>query len=201
MSRAARGRPVSLEKREAILSAAAKLFASGGYAVSMDEIAAEAGVSKQTLYGHFSNKETLFRAYAETWKAHYLEGLEAGRDPRQMLETIALRMLRKLTGDAAVLSHRRLIEQSVHFPDLARLHDELGPQHSIRLVATHIRQMMDAKLLRDSDPQRAAEDFLALALGQLRVRRLFGGAAEPADSELQARAKHAVEVFMRAYAP
>ena len=48
-------------KKELIVAAARKLFASEGFgAISMDAIAAEAGVSKRTVYNHFDNKETLF---------------------------------------------------------------------------------------------------------------------------------------------
>src|SRR5260221_11963294 len=53
------------EKRAAVLEAAARVFLSGGYlGASMDEIADLAGVSKQTVYTYFSNKEALFAAMA-----------------------------------------------------------------------------------------------------------------------------------------
>ncbi len=55
------GRPKDLGKRAAILQAAKSLFVEQGYAgVSMDGIAALAGVSKLTVYSHFGDKETLF---------------------------------------------------------------------------------------------------------------------------------------------
>ena len=48
-------------KRAAILDAAKSLFVDPGYnGVSMDSIAAQAGVSKLTVYSHFGDKETLF---------------------------------------------------------------------------------------------------------------------------------------------
>ena len=48
-------------KQELIVSAARKLFLSASYdVISMDAIAAEAGVSKATVYSHFQNKEALF---------------------------------------------------------------------------------------------------------------------------------------------
>ena len=51
-------------KREAILEAATRVFFESGYAdASMDEIAREAGVSKQTVYSHFGAKEALFGAF------------------------------------------------------------------------------------------------------------------------------------------
>ena len=57
------GRPKDLAKRQAILDAAKILFLSNGYAsTSMDAVAAEAGVSKLTVYSHFNDKETLFSA-------------------------------------------------------------------------------------------------------------------------------------------
>src|SRR5580658_6451616 len=51
------------DKRAAVLEAAAKIFLGGGYlGTSVDDIAAQAGVAKQTIYTYFSNKEALFAA-------------------------------------------------------------------------------------------------------------------------------------------
>lgn len=56
------GRPKDLEKRAAILAAAKALFIRNAFAgTSMDAIAAEAGVSKLTVYSHFGDKDNLFR--------------------------------------------------------------------------------------------------------------------------------------------
>src|SRR5271165_4409846 len=48
-------------KHDAIAGAALVLFARDGYErTSVDAIAAEAGVSKRTVYSHFGDKENLF---------------------------------------------------------------------------------------------------------------------------------------------
>ena len=61
-----RGRPKDPAKRAAILEAAKTLFLAGGFSgTSMDAVAKEAGVSKLTVYSHFSDKETLFSAAIE----------------------------------------------------------------------------------------------------------------------------------------
>ena len=52
-----------LEKEQRILAAALRVFSSQGYSGAvLDHIAAEAGVSKPTLYQYFGNKEALFSA-------------------------------------------------------------------------------------------------------------------------------------------
>jgi AcrR family transcriptional regulator len=54
---------VSDEKRQHILAAALGVFFKYGYQrVSMNEIAAAAGISRPGLYLHFSSKEEVFRA-------------------------------------------------------------------------------------------------------------------------------------------
>jgi len=59
-----RGRPE--ETRRRILAAASKLFyAHGIRAVGVDTIAAEAGVTKRTLYKHYAGKDVLIAAYLE----------------------------------------------------------------------------------------------------------------------------------------
>ena len=55
------GRPEDIAKREAIIKAAHALFASQPFdLVTMEAVAARAGVSKMTVYSHFRDKETLF---------------------------------------------------------------------------------------------------------------------------------------------
>ncbi len=54
-------RPKCQQKKQLILAAAQQLFLRKGVeTVSMDMIAKEAGVAKQTVYSHFQNKETLY---------------------------------------------------------------------------------------------------------------------------------------------
>lgn len=48
-------------KYRRLMEKAEELFVKRGYkAVTMDEIAKKAGISKMTIYGHFSSKEELF---------------------------------------------------------------------------------------------------------------------------------------------
>ena len=54
----------SLTPAERILAAAGKLFYTRGIrAVGVDTVAAEAGVSKRTLYSHYPSKDALITAY------------------------------------------------------------------------------------------------------------------------------------------
>src|SRR5689334_1832947 len=72
---AAPGRPKDAGKGAAILETAKRLFLSQGYeGVSMDQIAAEAGVSKLTVYSHFGDKETLFAEAAKAYCDQQLPG-------------------------------------------------------------------------------------------------------------------------------
>ena len=54
---------LSEKKRLAILDAAEALFYKSGVEhTSMDQIAAQAGASKRTVYNHFATKDELFHA-------------------------------------------------------------------------------------------------------------------------------------------
>lgn len=60
------GRPKLLkrpERRRALMDAAARAFARGGYAAtSLEDVAAEAGVTRALIYQHFDSKTQLYRA-------------------------------------------------------------------------------------------------------------------------------------------
>ena len=55
------------ERRASIMGAAARAFAHEGYAgTSMDDVAAEAGVTKLIVYRHFESKDELYRSLLES---------------------------------------------------------------------------------------------------------------------------------------
>lgn len=60
--------------RERLVSAASELFYSEGIrAVSVDAVAAKAGLTKRTLYYHFASKDDLIAAYLEAREQPNLE--------------------------------------------------------------------------------------------------------------------------------
>ncbi len=70
------------ETRNHILDAALRRFSKDGYdAASVDEICAQAGVSKGAFYHHFPSKQAIFLALLERWLATVEAGLESMRKP------------------------------------------------------------------------------------------------------------------------
>jgi AcrR family transcriptional regulator len=68
--------------RERVLEAAMEIFAQFGFRrASMDQVAQEAGLTRQAVYHHFKNKEALFRAVVEALhQGAYCAEVEAGRE-------------------------------------------------------------------------------------------------------------------------
>ena len=66
------------EKRDQILSAANRLFEIQGFnGTGVDQIAAESGVTKRTLYKHFGSKEGLIREVLETHQQEMMQSIRS----------------------------------------------------------------------------------------------------------------------------
>src|SRR6266487_3150121 len=85
-------------RRQHILRAALRCFARRGYhTTTIDDIAAEAGVSKGAPYVYFQSKEALFRALYDRWDCGLADRIDAAladlddqqhRSPRRTLEVV-----------------------------------------------------------------------------------------------------------------
>ena len=80
---------VRRRRRAQLLDAAERLISRRGSAVSMDEIASEAGISKPILYRHFGDKDGLHRALAERYVEQLMAVLEEARVAGTARERIA----------------------------------------------------------------------------------------------------------------
>ncbi|NUO77076.1 MAG: TetR/AcrR family transcriptional regulator [Lysobacter sp.] len=198
------GRPKDLGKRAAILDAASRLFTQSGFdAVSMDQIAAEAGVSKLTVYSHFGDKETLFVEAVKTYCERNLPALLFEPSPatplRERLMTIARAFWTMVSGPEAIQGHRILCSPQLAGSPLPAMFWEAGPRRVHEGFAAVLRRRIGMGQLAIDDVEGAAGQFFALLKGEVHAQLVFGcGDFDPAqiDAHLQA----SVDLFLRAYA-
>ena len=144
----------------------------------VDDIVAEAGVSKRTLYAHFPSKEALFGAIIEEWCDRFLTPLrEAGighRDPRETLIDLGRTFLEVVLSPEGVKLYRVVIAEAPRFPDLGRVFYDSGYEPAARLLSDYICRKAEDGVFRDIDSRKAAEGFFQLVCGYAHDRMLLG---------------------------
>jgi len=197
-------------KRRAILAAATEVFLQHGYlGASMDEVAAKAGVSKQTVYKQFENKERLFAEIVlgtseqlmDGLLQAYVETLEGATDAREALRALARRLLDSLTADSVLQLRRLVIAEADRFPEVCGAWFTSGFEQSLEALGAALTRLTERGLLRDlGDPTLAAYQFAGLVMYKPMNRAMFAGTRQrPKPGELDKLADQATEVFLAAY--
>jgi len=198
----------SPHKRKAILDAATDVFLRCGYlGTSMDEVAARSAVSKQTVYQHFSKKETLFIEIVTTMTDQAgdavlgaMPALVDGQDVGGHLRSYAYRQLRGVLTPRLMQLRRLVIGEVGRFPELAKVLMEHGPERSIRALATMLEQLAGRDPLSIDDPLTAAAQFNWLIMSApLNQAMLLGDDAIPKAPALRQHAADGVRMFLAAY--
>ena len=191
-------------KRQLVLDAAAELFMAQGYgAVSMDAIARAAGVSKATLYAHFTSKDRLFATIiGEACRDIAGAAIQPGNetDLRAVLIQFAGRLLRFLLEDRALAIHRVVVAESLRFPELGRAFYDNGPGQFRQAFGEWLASQSAAGHLSVADPSIAADQFIGLMRSGLYLRATLG-LERPSETEIDATVTALVDTFLRAYAP
>lgn len=170
MSTKRRGRPRDEGARQRIVQAATALFLRDGYlATTVGEIAAEAGVSPQTIYSAYASKVGVLAAAHDT--------AIAGDDPRPLLDREWATGLPKRSSIqeawAEVVPHvgrateqvapiYRVIESAAADPDVAQLLAKLHAQRYrfSRVIAERLLPLPGTRA--DADVERVADILYAV---------------------------------------
>jgi TetR/AcrR family transcriptional repressor of mexJK operon len=200
-----RGRPRDPERYRRILEAARNHFYEHGLErASLDAIAADAGVSKMTIYSNFESKEGLFEAVVRERTENVVGGV-AGvetldpNQPRKALLAIGERFLALAREDDALGKFRSVYGAAGSQPEACRAFYREGPQRLNGELAAYLRRADAAGTLKVRHPLQAADLFLSMFLGDGHIRGLLM-LDMPDAREDKALLREAVRVFMAAYA-
>jgi TetR/AcrR family transcriptional regulator, mexJK operon transcriptional repressor len=199
-----RGRPNSsrlAEMETAILDAARALFMKDGFdLVAMEAVAAEAGVSKTTLYARYPSKELLFDSVVRERLAHW------SRVSSQQNDQLSDDIGERLKHHARVLAlsvwepeirafQRMLFATAERFPRLARSMYEVGYLYMVHYVRRDIEEaaVRDNKPVRDADG--VARHFVGSIIGMTQNE---GAGRELHPEEIVGAAVRSAEIVMAA---
>ncbi|MBY5893631.1 TetR/AcrR family transcriptional regulator [Rhizobium ruizarguesonis] len=194
-------------KRMSILDAAADVFCRQGFAgASIDEIAAVACVSRQTIYNHYREKETLFVAVVEDVmnraNAMLFSVLSTFPDRVDNLEdeltAFAVRLNKNCICNHDGKFLRKLVQtEGERYPHLFESWRQQGPGKLTTALSALFARLAHKQALVIDDFDVAARQFVALGNADLQMMILLG--ATPTDEELEKAARNAVRTFLKAY--
>jgi TetR/AcrR family transcriptional repressor of mexJK operon len=189
--------PLQRRKRTAILAGAEEVFLRRGYALTtMDEVAAAAGVGKQTVYRHFTSKEVLFEALIASMCANgaLVEGPTgiSDRSPHEQLTELGWILIRNLTSANSLRLYRAIVADAERRPDLGRLFYDNGPKLVRALAAQILRKVYD-------EPTAAlrAATFISLVLGDAHLELTLGYDIRGKKARFAEQIEEAVQATLR----
>jgi TetR/AcrR family transcriptional regulator, mexJK operon transcriptional repressor len=188
-----------------ILDAARRVFMTDGYgAASMDAIAKAAGVSKATVYAHFSGKDQLFGAIiAQQCRVHSaipeLDDIERST-PEEALRALGRNFADLVLSPEVLDLYRIVVAETARFPELGRTLYETGPKRGIGRLAEYLQQLSDRGFLDVPEPHIAARQFFGMIRSDLYLRRMFNISDAEVGITVEQMVDSSVRMFLRAYA-
>ncbi|SEC13542.1 DNA-binding transcriptional regulator, AcrR family [Paramicrobacterium humi] len=171
-----RGRPTAAERvqrRAQILDAALIVFLERGFGnTTIEQLAQAARVSKRTIYSYFGDKAAVFSEMVQS----LAKGVSTDPPPDDTLESLSIRIVRRLHSAELIGLHRLVIAESTRFPELAVTLHANGDERHIARLAEHLRGE------RGLDSDELARTLFTLLLGQPHRMRLLG-LLEPVTEE------------------
>ena len=200
----------SARRRQAIIQAATEVFVRHGYlGATMDEVAARASVSKQTVYKQFGDKQHLFAeivlvttvGVVDRLSGAVASTLQDAQDVRKALRDLADGFLHGLLRPDVLRLRRLVIAEADRFPGVGAAWFDRGFERALVILGESLQRLADRGLLRDlGDPTQAAYQFAGLVMYQPMNQVMFAGTgALPPDDKLGRIADSAVDVFLASY--
>lgn len=203
-TRARMGRPVDLAKEAKILEAAKNAFLENPYdRISMDALAARAGVSKVTLYSKYKSKDQLFVAAMSVGCGPIYDQakfeVEAGRPLDETLERLGIDFIKMMLNPEVAALHGVMMQALPTQPELPRAFYERVVHRSTAILAEVLSIADKRGEIACDQPYMAAVQYIAMVQGEFRYKQELGIASGVDEAELEVFVKSCVRVFLRGW--
>ncbi len=185
-------------RRDQVIEVARRLFGERGTTdVSMDEIAAEAGVARSTVYVYFANRDELLRACLKGMHDQLLEDIagtwELDAEPAHRLQRLVEAMLARIDDNPAFFRLALLTQGTV-----SQGGEAVGTE--LALIGLNIARLLTdlyvdgvaSGIFRQMDPDQAVRLIGQQIYGAMSVR-----AAEPLPPEASGAAGQICDFLLR----
>lgn len=186
-----------MSKQDLIIEAATKVFLQEGFdGASMEEIAKSAGVAKQTLYGYFAGKDSLFLAIIERQREEVFGDLPEAKDGSknigEYLICLGDRFSEMLFDKDTLELYRLVVAETPRFPEIGKLYFEEGPRTGVERVA----QFLNRQGIKASSAQIMSEQFFGMLVGYILTKALLVKGFHPTIAERKRHVRQVVNDFM-----
>lgn len=191
-----------IDRENRILEAALTVFAEAGYSgATMDAVAAEAGLTKPTLYQYFAGKEALFAAMMSARRDDMLVPFEQVVDASmaRQLHAFAWAYAETVLRPDLLSLARLIIGEAQRFPEIGRTYQASGPDRVLEGIMAYLTAQRAAGRLAFDDAELAAQDLWGLILSAPRTRALYQPDDTPSRVEVARYLENGLRVFLRAY--
>jgi TetR/AcrR family transcriptional regulator, mexJK operon transcriptional repressor len=191
--------PLQHRKRSAILDGAKTVFLSQGFGLAtMDDVAAAAGVGKQTVYRHFKSKEALFVGLVSSMCAQVGRVLARAQDeqsdgsPEDELRELGWVLAQILIAPDNLRLYRAIVAEAERLPELGRVFYENGAKGVRAFAAKILRKRFD-----ESTAALRAATFVQLVLGDAYLELSIGYAVPDVEGRFALQIDEAVAAALR----
>lgn len=188
------------------MKAASEIFLAEGFErASLDQIAQRAGVSKQTIYSHFADKQGLFRAICTELTEKLTIPLRTPANTEASLEDLLLQLAEDVQAmmcePASLELHRLLLTAVARVPELGWTAYQAGASRMLDELSELLvqRSRVGEAGLSALEPARArrlAEQFIGM-IGGFHQRRALLGIAPMDRAERRLYSRECVEMILR----
>ncbi len=191
-----------LAKEKRILAAAQMIFANEGYSgATMDAVAAQAGLTKPTLYQYFAKKEALFAAMMSARRDDMLLAFEGpkGAPMVAQLHAFAWAYADTVMRPDLLSLARLIIGEVQRFPEIGQTYQASGPDRVLKGMMAYLSAQRDSGRLVFNDAELAAQDLWGLILSAPRTRALYQPDDPPRRADVARYVENGLRVFLKAY--
>jgi len=196
-------KPRSADKREEVLDIASENFLGKGFdGTSINVMAREAGISKESIYRYFGSKEDLFMAVVERELSFYGNGMlettnnYEGESLKEALYKVAEATIRVVSTDRT-LSLRRLVFQMTATGSKVGTHYyQAGPDVAYRNL---VQLFQYYKPKSDFPIDKLSRYFLSIVLHRTVLQRECGVRSNMTEDDIATHCTEVVEDFLHGF--